>query len=99
MHIRLLFPVVKTAGLYLDPVKSYSKNAHGHLTLKWTIVIESSFVCIIEAEGCYRRQKSFSLLYCFKKCIDGSKIRNRNVVTILFKGFFSKSEYNEKLSI
>jgi hypothetical protein len=37
MPWRSLFPTVKTATLYLVPIKSYSKNTHGHLSLKWTI--------------------------------------------------------------
>jgi hypothetical protein len=38
MPLRLLFPTVKTAVLCLFPMKSYSKNAHDHLSLKWTLV-------------------------------------------------------------
>jgi len=29
--------MVKTAGLYLVPISSYSKNVYGHLNLKWTL--------------------------------------------------------------
>jgi hypothetical protein len=41
---RLLFRVVQTAGLYLVPIKSYSKTTHGSSILKWTIV-SSIFYC------------------------------------------------------
>ncbi len=33
-----LFPTVKTAALYLVPIKSYSKNTHGSSILKWILV-------------------------------------------------------------
>jgi hypothetical protein len=32
--------MVETAGLYLIPIKTYSKNIHGHLSLKWTLVFD-----------------------------------------------------------
>ncbi len=32
-----LFPTVKTAALYLVPIKSYSKNTHGSSILKWIL--------------------------------------------------------------
>jgi hypothetical protein len=32
-----LFPTVKTAALYLVPIKSYSKNTHTPSFLKWVI--------------------------------------------------------------
>ena len=38
MRLHLLFPTVEIADLYLVPMKSYSKNAHDHLSLKWTLV-------------------------------------------------------------
>ena len=41
MHFYLPLPTVKTAGLYLISIKSYSKNTHGHLSLKWTLVMET----------------------------------------------------------
>ncbi len=34
-----LFPTVKTAALYLVPIKSYSKNTHTPSFLKWVIDI------------------------------------------------------------
>ncbi len=37
MHLHLLFPMVETASLYLIPIKNYSKNIHGHLSLKWAL--------------------------------------------------------------
>jgi len=34
-----LFPTVKTAALYLIPIKSYSKNTHLPFILEWAIDI------------------------------------------------------------
>jgi hypothetical protein len=39
-----LFPTVKTAALYLVPIKSYSKNTHASFIFKWAIVTMSSSV-------------------------------------------------------
>jgi hypothetical protein len=38
MRLHPLFPMVKTAALYLVPVKSYSKNTHAPFILKWAII-------------------------------------------------------------
>ena len=37
MRLRLLFPTVKTAALYLISIKSYSKNIHPPFFLEWTL--------------------------------------------------------------
>jgi hypothetical protein len=42
MRLYLLFPTVKTAGLYLLPIKSYSKNTQGSSILKWIIIAIAS---------------------------------------------------------
>jgi hypothetical protein len=34
-----LFPTVKTAALYLVPIKSYSKNTHPPFVLEWALDI------------------------------------------------------------
>jgi hypothetical protein len=34
-----LFPTVKTAALYIVPIKSYSKNTHPAFFLKWAVVL------------------------------------------------------------
>ena len=47
MHFHLLFSTVKTAAVYLVPTKSYSKTIHGHLSLKWTILLLVSNKCVI----------------------------------------------------
>ena len=39
MHLHLLFPIVKTAALYVTPFKSDSKNIHPSFILKWAVVM------------------------------------------------------------
>jgi len=36
--------MVKTAGLYLIPIKSYSKNNYPSFNLKWTLVFVQYFI-------------------------------------------------------
>ena len=38
MRLYRFFPTVKTAGLYLVSIESYSKNTHGSYILKWVII-------------------------------------------------------------
>ncbi len=38
MQFPRLFPTVKTAALYLVPIRSYSKNTHTSFISKWIIV-------------------------------------------------------------
>ncbi len=41
MHWISSFPTVKTAALYLVPIKSYSKNTHPPSFLEWAVVPNS----------------------------------------------------------
>jgi hypothetical protein len=42
MHFHLLSPMAKTAAFYHVPIKSYPKNTHGHLSLKWKLFIDKT---------------------------------------------------------
>ena len=59
MRIDLLFPTVKTAGLYLIPRENYSKNTYSSSFLERTIVIK----CSSATTHLFERSKATKRIY------------------------------------
>jgi hypothetical protein len=53
----LLFRMVKTAGLYLVPVKGYSKNGHPYLILKRVLVKENCWENISRCQFAFESRR------------------------------------------
>ncbi len=94
--------MVKTAGLYLVPIKSYSKNVYGHLNLKWTLSTPICSFCFlgkfrIDVGGFLRKsfQSILSVRQNLEKPPDESFAQGRNCS---WYALFSVHSHTHKIS-